>query len=101
MIGRVFRNGRVLPLLLLALLFAGTAAHLGHHWLDPECGAESGPSSHPCVACSALHGAVEPDAGVASLAAPPRPDSWVPQSTTTARDAAGLSTTSPRAPPLA
>lgn len=100
-IGRALHGGRILPLLLLALLVVGTAAHLGHHWLEPECGTESGPASHPCVACSAMHAAAEPDADITAQPPAAHADSWLPRSATMARDAAVRGATSPRAPPLA
>jgi hypothetical protein len=44
------------PVLVLLILAAGTAAHFGHHLLDPDCGSDSRPAHATCQACSALHG---------------------------------------------
>jgi hypothetical protein len=85
--------------LLLATLCLGAIAHYGHHWLDPDCDS-NGSASHPC-ACSGLHGAVEPEADLAALPAPPLSSSWTLQSIPDASPAAAHVTTSPRAPPLA
>jgi hypothetical protein len=55
--------------LLVAVLALGGAAHLAHHLADPHCDDGPGPRSHPCVSCSALHGAALVAESVA--AAPP------------------------------
>ena len=53
---RFLRPSRALgALVLLAALSIGAAAHAWHHVVDRDCDASSGPSSHACVTCSALH----------------------------------------------
>ena len=42
------------PLLALLLFAAGSAAHFGHHLLDPDCDAR--PNHATCASCAALHG---------------------------------------------
>ena len=41
--------------LLLAVLCLGTAAHLGHHLFDPDCGPDGRHGAQPCATCGALH----------------------------------------------
>lgn len=43
-------------LLALAVLTLGAGAHFKHHLDDHDCDSGSTPESHPCVACSGLHG---------------------------------------------
>lgn len=59
------RRSLWMSLFLLALLLAGSGAHVWHHVLDPHC-EESGAAgeSHPCLACAALHGATIAEIGV-------------------------------------
>lgn len=53
--------------LALAVFVLGAASHFHHHLVDPHC--EQGPASesHPCVACSSLHGAAVAE-GLATVA---------------------------------
>src|SRR5262245_4294449 len=53
-IGRTLRGWA--PILVLLLLAAGSAAHFGHHLLDPDCGSDSRPAHATCASCAALHG---------------------------------------------
>lgn len=87
--------------LALAVLALGAAAHALHHSLDPDCDDGRTATSHPCLACSGLHGGVL--AAESGAGAP-----FVPVWTTepSAREA-HLSTRTaspryaPRAPPIA
>jgi hypothetical protein len=85
--------------LFAAVLAVGGVAHWGHHVADPDCDAAASP--HPCVSCSALHGAALASEAVAAgpparlvvsaVVAPVTPTTAAP-----ARSACG-----PRAPPVA
>ena len=45
---------RWMPVLLLLLFAAGSAAHFEHHLLDPDCDAR--PDHAACATCAAFHG---------------------------------------------
>jgi hypothetical protein len=96
-IGRsLSRWASILALLLLA---AGSAAHFGHHLLDPDC--DSRPNHATCASCSALHGGLTeatmteapalgvPEAPLVLAAVAAEPQFALPR------------VTSPRAPPRA
>jgi hypothetical protein len=61
------------PVLALLLFAAGSAAHFGHHLLDPDC--DSRPDHATCASCSALHGGVTETtaADAPTLSAPETP----------------------------
>lgn len=62
-----------LGLFLLVLLLAGGASHDWHHLLDPHCESGAPGESHPCLSCSALHGATAAEIG-ALVHAPAAPE---------------------------
>jgi hypothetical protein len=96
-IGRsLSRWASVLALLLFA---AGSAAHFGHHLLDPDC--DSRPDHATCASCSALHGGIT-EATAADAPAPGAPAvPHVLAAIVAEPDLALPRLTSPRAPPRA
>ena|SRR5438046_2053837 len=51
----------------LGVMLLGSACHLWHHLVDPDCGIGGGRGAEPCATCSALHSAViasEPETGL-------------------------------------
>jgi hypothetical protein len=87
------------PVLALLLFAAGSAAHFGHHLLDPDC--DSRPNHATCASCSALHGGVTEAtaADAPTLGAPAAPLVLAAQAEEPELALPRL--TSPRAPPRA
>lgn len=90
---------RTRVVVLLATLVLGAAFHFAHHVLDPHCESTAGAESHPCLTCTALHGAY--DAPVvwngAGPTTSPRPAELVGPAARESRDVIGAIAS--RAPP--